>query len=133
MLRKKILLGVGLIGLVVLIIATFSKEIGLCPAYDYSICQDISNQIAEILFPLIPIVLLSLITYWTRDSVYQAWFRFARWWVPLSMLLILITPEYGGGLFNPIEKGSVAFVSSAFFFLISLVIIAWKYFSTRPN
>lgn len=66
-----------------------------------------------------------------RDEIYQMWFKFARWWVPVSMFLIFITPEYGGGLFNPIQKGSVAVGLSALFFLISLIIIAIQYFRTR--
>ncbi len=44
------------------------------------------------------------------------------------MLLIFITPQYGGGLFNPIQKGGVAFALTALFLVISLVILGLKHF-----
>ncbi len=63
-----------------------------------------------------------------REEIYRAWFKFARWWIPLSMLFILIAPEYSQDLLYPIEKGGVAFVSSSIFFIVSTIIITVKYF-----
>ncbi len=128
MLSKRSLLFVSLIGVAFFFLLAFSKEIGFCPSYSYSYCLDILNQSAEILIPILAALLFCLITYWMRDEVYRTWFRFARWAIPLSMFLILITPEYGGGLFNPIQKGSVAFVLTALFFIISLAVILIKHF-----
>jgi len=73
----------------------------------------------------LPLFFLSLITYKMRDSVYQAWFRFVRWWIPLSILPVLISPSYGHGLI-PVDKGRVSLALSALFLLISLVIILIK-------
>ena len=129
---RKILLGISLTGVAIFVVAMFSSELGICPSYSYSSCQDMSNQVGEILIPIVALFILSFVIYWTREEVYRTWFRFARWWVPVSMVLIFITPEYGGGLFNPIQKGSVAFITSALFVVISLVIIVWKFSSTRP-
>jgi len=72
---------------------------------------------------MIPLFFLSLITYWMRNEVYEAWFRFARWWIPLSMLAIFIAPEYSSDWMYRIEKGSVAFITSALFVAISTIII----------
>ena len=79
----------------------------------------------------IPLFLFSLITYKMREEVYQAWFRFVCWWIPLSVLLIFIAPEYSHDWLYPIEKGSVALLTSAIFLIVSLLIIVAKYISLR--
>lgn len=128
MISKKNSVYISLVGAIIFFASAFSKEVGICPSYNYSSCLNLSNQFSEILLPFFAVLLLSLITYWMRDEIYQTWFRFARWAVPLSMFLILITPEYSGGLFNPIQKGSVSFALTTLFFLISLLIILTQYF-----
>ena len=75
--------------------------------------------------------ILSLITYWMREEVYRAWFKFARWWIPLSMVLILISPEYSHDWMYRIEKGTVAFATSLIFVIVSLIIIITKLASSR--
>jgi hypothetical protein len=66
-----------------------------------------------------------------REEVYQAWFRFARWWIPLSMVLILISPEYSGDWMYPITKGTVAFLTSGIFIVVSVLIIFVKLLRSR--
>lgn len=82
--------------------------------------------------PTLALFLFSLITYWMREEVYRAWFKFVRWSIPLSMFLIFITPEYAGGLINPFQKGGVAFMLTITFSLVSILIILIKHFS-RPR
>ncbi len=50
-----------------------------------------------ILLPLIPLLLLSLITYKMRESVFRAWWNFARWWVPVIIVFTLLLNNKGGG------------------------------------
>ena len=120
----------GVISLAILIlnwIGTFT----LCGGKEYGQCMDNTYSLLLILFPVIPVFFVALIIYFTHEEIYRSWFKFARWWIPLSMFLVLITPQYGGGLFNPIQKGSVAVATSALFVFISLVIITVKYLRTR--
>jgi len=131
MIEKKSVLFVSFAGVLLFFISAFSKEIGICPPYDYSYCSDVSNQLAELLIPFFVLLILVLGVYWAREGIYQSWFRFARWAIPLALLIIFITPEYGGGLFNPIQKGSVAFALTALFFIISVLIILIKYFRLK--
>ncbi|MHB0865686.1 MAG: hypothetical protein ACYC1Y_02190 [Minisyncoccota bacterium] len=83
--------------------------------------------------PILPLFLFSLITYKMRDEVYRAWLRFASVWIPLSMLGILLAPEYSEQFLPmfPVVKGTVAFFSSLLFFTISLFIVVWKFFVVR--
>ncbi|MCX6735762.1 MAG: hypothetical protein NTZ13_01640 [Candidatus Parcubacteria bacterium] len=78
--------------------------------------------------PLAPVFLFSLITYPLREETFRSWLHFAKWWVPMSVLLVLITPDGQGGGYMPslIDKQVVAFLTSAIFTLISLIIVIYK-------
>ena len=64
-----------------------------------------------------------------REEVFRSWVRFAAWWVPLSMVLIFITPtEHGSfGIPGLLDPGFAAFVLSALFLIISFFFILWKW------
>ncbi|MDD3531398.1 MAG: hypothetical protein PHV99_02305 [Candidatus Pacebacteria bacterium] len=69
-----------------------------------------------------------------REDVYRTWARFAIGWIPVSMVLIFLSPEYAtsfGIALYPITKGTVAFASSLFFVIISLILIFWRYSISR--
>ncbi|MDP2655239.1 MAG: hypothetical protein Q8P17_01625 [bacterium] len=95
--------------------------------------MDFSYSLIIGFFPVIPLFLLSLITYKMSEEVYRAWLRFANVWIPLSIVLIFLAPEYSGDWMFPVVKGTVAFFSSLLFVLISLLIICWKYFTSRRS
>lgn len=130
MISKKVLTVISLIGSLSFITFLFAKELGLCVLINSS-CTETFDQIAENVFVFIPLLIFSLITYKMREEVYQAWFRFVRWWIPISIILIFISPEYSHDWLYPIEKGSVAFLTSAIFGIVSLIIISAKYISLR--
>lgn len=142
MLTKKKVLWISSIGVGFKLALMF---FGLSPlfswCYDRLWCQ--YNFIDGILYFIpyltifLPLFFFSLVTYWMREGVYQSWFRFARWWIPLSMLLILIMPsDTGGGGFGPqlsLGKGDVALATSFLFALISVTLIAYKFFTLRKD
>ena len=131
MISKKNLLSISIVGLIVFLLALFSKELGICPQADYSFCLDFSNQLAEVLIPVLALLILSAISFFFSPDVYASWFRFTRWWIPASIILIVATPEYGGGLFNPIQKGLVSIVMSGLFVFISILVILVAYLRLR--
>lgn len=99
----------------------------------YTLCNDVESCVNLLHFffihtiPVLPLFIFALITYFMREEVYKAWFRFARWWIPLSIALIFLSPEYSSDWILPIEKGSVALTTSILFVCISLIVIALKY------
>lgn len=130
--NKKILLIVSGISTVVLLVLNWIGTNTLCEWIGQdTVCMGILYSTMMNLFPIIPLFLLSLITYKMLDEVYRAWFRFTRWWIPLSMLAIFLAPEYSADWMFSIVKGTVAFFSSLLFVFISLIIIAYKHFATR--
>lgn len=58
------------------------------PCYDSLL--HFSNSIVPYLSLFIPLFFLSLITYRLRDEVFTAWWNFARWWVPIIIVITLL-------------------------------------------
>ncbi|MDO8241170.1 MAG: hypothetical protein Q7T51_04290 [Candidatus Moranbacteria bacterium] len=84
-----------------------------CGAYR-GICKETFGFIVYPFSPLPFVFLLSLITYKMRDEVFQAWWRFARWFVPVIMLVTFLINSQGrsGGM------GISGAISSSFNMLI---------------
>jgi len=104
----------------------------LCGGSQYTNCTQSANSFFETFLPIFPLLLLSLITYKMRDEIFSTWSKFTIVWIPLSMFAILISPEYGNA-FLPIEKITVAGFFSLLYVIISLIIIIWKYTTTRND
>ncbi len=129
--RKSVLLTLSILG-AVLVVWEYVGNYQLC---DFLVseghqgnCPFLMSSIETTLLPILPMFVFSIITYWMREEIYVAWFKFARWWIPLSMVAILISPEYSHDWMFPIEKGTVAFMTSVVFVIASSAIIGWKYF-----
>lgn len=54
------------------------------------------KPLAYALMPLLPLLVLSLITYKMRDEVFRAWWNFARWWVPVIIVLTFLLNNASG-------------------------------------
>lgn len=128
--NKRTVLAISFTGSLVFLVTLFAKQLGLCSVVNSS-CVEIFDPIAENFSAFIPLLLVALITYKVREEVYRTWFRFARIWIPLSMLAILVAPEYSSDWMFSIEKGTVAFFSSVLFVLISLIIVLVSWSTTR--
>ena len=85
--------------------------------------------------PLLPILLLSLITYKMHDEVFRAWWRFARWWVPVIIAVTLFVQNAGGGGGWGMNGGAfdAFFIGILYFILIlvSLIKIVRAYLKTK--
>lgn len=109
---------------------------GMKRCVEESLLPEYITQIGGFLSILV--LSLSLITYFMRDEVFRAWWGFARWWVPVIIVVtfLLNSANGGGGL------GIGGAVSSAFDILVigilhavliitSLVKIVRTYFKIR--
>ena len=130
--KKKALPGTALVGIILLVIFIYSRQLGICQSFSYSDCANFFDDFALVLFPAFPLFIFSLITYKMHDEVWQSWWKFSRIWIPLSMFAILISPSTGNWMI-PIEKGSVALVSICVFIIISIVLIASGYVQCRKK
>jgi hypothetical protein len=99
-------------------------------------CPFVLINVESALILIFPFFLFTLITYFMREEVYKTWVRFAIWWLAISMLLILIMPESETGGFGPqisFGKGDVALLTCVFFVIVSIFLIAWKYWRVRNH
>ena len=93
------------------------------------------EPLASSLFSFLPLLLLSLITYKMRDEVFRAWWRFARWFVPVIIVVTLFVQNAGGGGGWGMNGGAFdAFFIGIFYFiliLVSLIKIVRAYLKTK--
>ena len=122
--NKKILLSVSGILTVVLILLDRIGTNTLCGWIQKdTVCMGVLYNTIINFFPIIPFFVLAIITYKMRDEVYRAWLRFSYVWVPLSMFLILLAPEYTTDWMYPVVKGTVAFFSSILYLALSPLLL----------
>jgi len=131
MINKKILFIVSGVSTVILLVLNWVGTFRLCGGQEYGQCMDLIYAAIINFLPIIPLFLFSIITYKMHDEVYQAWLRFSFVWIPLSMVLIFLSPEYSADWMYPVVKGTVAFFSSLLFIVVSLAVITWKSVATR--
>ena len=136
---KKSVLWISLIGVVLVTLELFGKN----PFDDYcvqkqnclffwKISWDIMDFINPLLYLLVPVFLLSLITYFLREEIFRTWIRFTYWWIPISIFFVYLASGSSGGGFgipNVLDQESVSYIFSTLFLIISLIIITFKYFT----
>lgn len=110
---KKNVLWLGIIGIVLFFITMFPVDLGICEKSAYD-CREISDSIQMILGIFSFLFFFSLITYKMREEVFRVWWRFARWFVPVIMLVTFLInfQRQGGGM------GISGVISSSFNLLI---------------
>lgn len=71
---------------------------------------------------------LAVVLCFVSASIFKSWFKFAVWWIPLSVLVITLAPESSGSLFSlySFEKIDAAWMMSSFFVMVSVGIIVGK-------
>ena len=133
---KKIMLGISGSAFFIILLSFFLFNEKWC--YVGTVCNRMERYVSQnltIFYYLIPFILLfSLLTYKMHERVFRSWLHFAYWWVPLSIILTFLAGGGSGGGFgmpNIFDREFVAFIFSALFFVISLIIIVWKYIATR--
>ncbi len=104
----------------------------LCGKYATGNCPFLLHNIFILFFPFLFVFILSLITYKMRDEIFRVWLKFAYIWIPLTLILTILAPEYDPSLL-PVTKGVVSFFMSILFLIISLLIILIKYLSLRKK
>lgn len=117
MISKKMLIGISLLLSAIFTLSLFVRSL---------------NYFSEILLISIPLLVISIITYFLQDSIYSKLSRFIKIWVPLTMFLVFISPEYGSGLV-PIDKERVSLTMIFLFLIISILTILFSYLSLKSE
>lgn len=118
---------------IILLLSNWTGTYNLCGNYSIGECPSILHNIIINFLIFIPLFLLSLITYKMRDEIFRTWMKFTYVWIPLTLILVFIAPEYQNSWLPIYEKGFVSFVMSFLFFLISLILILIKHISLKKS
>ncbi|MBI2439453.1 MAG: hypothetical protein HYV45_02545 [Candidatus Moranbacteria bacterium] len=95
--------------------------------------DDPFGRVIFVFMPLFPVFLLSLLTYKMKDEVFQAWFRFSLWFVPIIIVFQYIFMNSGGGGYIGNNDFAIFFTSIFYiiFILVSLIKIIRAYKRTK--
>ncbi len=111
---------------IVNMVSMFSVDIGICFNYA-SKCYYTSDLIVSFTYIFISVFIFSVITYKLKDSTFTTWRNFSIWMVPISLIIIAFLPTRTHGMdFIPITKGTVIFLLTILYTLISLILIIFK-------
>ncbi|MEW6610107.1 MAG: hypothetical protein AB1352_00545 [Patescibacteria group bacterium] len=126
--RNLIIIAVILFALaIVLMLYAQAKYVGICAPRDWG-CLDTLDSIVIVVSSLFLILSpFLLILAFLHKETFNVWFKFARIYVPISFVLVAITPSGSGGsmfigLGEP-DKGSVAWLLGVIFVITSLILI----------
>ncbi len=98
--------------------------------------DDFFGQIFFLFLSFLPVFFFSLITYKMRDEVFQAWWRFARFFVPIIIIVTyFLNASHQQSGFGGVAQGAfsfaILFVLYAIFIITSLVRIIFAYRRTK--
>ena len=126
---------IGIIGSTLLFLPAILNQISSCYQKNLFFCSDSYEVNTISILPLLPIFILSLITYKMQDEVFRAWWGFARWWVPVIIAVTLFLQNAGGGGGWGLGSGGfdilILSIFYAIFVITSLVKIVRAYLKTR--
>ncbi|MFZ2303404.1 MAG: hypothetical protein WAV98_01270 [Minisyncoccia bacterium] len=135
MTTKKNVLFVGVIGSIILFLPAVINQIWHCSSGNLFICSDSYGIVASLAIVSTPLFLLSLITYRMKDEVFHAWWNFAKWFIPVIIVVTLWLENAGGGggwgISSGIFEFAVLWLLYIIFIITSLVKIVRAYIKTR--
>lgn len=132
---KKNLLIVELVSISLILLLIYVQNGDIC--YSRNWCRGLweeINLLGEMLLVVISVFPFLLITYRMKDGVFRTWWNFARWFVPIIIVVTFlqnIAPKQSG--FGGVTSGSFNFLVLVIFYsifvIVSLVriILAYKY------
>ena len=76
--------------------------------------------------------IISLVLLFARDEIFRSWSKFARIFLPIAAILIILSPSQPSFL-NP-DRELTTWWMAGLFLVISILLIAWKWRRTSsPN
>ncbi|MCK9351563.1 MAG: hypothetical protein WCT49_00615 [Candidatus Paceibacterota bacterium] len=112
----------------------FDSQCNSAVGFFDDLCHNSSN--IQLFTQPIALLSLSLIIilpplYFFRGEIYLAWRKFTLWYLPIVAILLIIARPSGGGMSFGFDRESLSFHFSAYFVIVSLVIIAVKSWKLR--
>jgi hypothetical protein len=124
-------------------VLVFSYFSGWCGLSQNCLLFGLGNFFGNILLSVIkPLFIFSLTLFllatlllFVREQIFSSWINFAKWWVPLTIILSILAgfgeqPSYMPAMITP---GTVSFFMSSVFLVASLLIILKTWLQVRNS
>lgn len=108
-------------------------EVISCGNDPHLTCYFFLQHLSGFALGLVPLFILSGMTYFMKESVFKAWLKLAYVYLLALILVVVTTSSSNGGYIGPSDLFIMLMLIILVFVIISLIIIAWKYLSMRPN
>jgi|SRR3989344_3198149 len=83
------------------------------------------DSVAYTFIIFVPLFLLTIPFYFTKESTFISWRKFLSWWIPLSVLLIILSPHSPADL-SPIYKKTIFWIMGGGLIFISFIFLFVK-------
>ncbi len=79
--------------------------------------------------------IVSVCLVFVNKQTFGSWLKLAVWWIPLSVILIAVTPKNSSSWMPLyfVGKDTVTLIMASLFAVISLALIGWKTFVSRKK
>ena len=72
------------------------------------------------------VVCISVITFFLHNTVFRSWLKFAGVWMGITIALVIIIPDDGGGFVTLISKEIISMLSAGLFVAVSIILLIIK-------
>lgn len=131
-LTKKRLLYFTVIGFFFAVLLGYTSE-NLCNSYT---CETAIDAVAVPLgFFTLSLIPISLLLFFLREEVFRAWWRFARWYLSVAILIVIVSGGGGvaSGLGSLWDQELAVWWTAGLFLIISLTLIIYKSLKLRSQ
>ena len=82
----------------------------------------------------ISIIIVATLLFFVKEQVLSLWLKFAYFWLPLTLLLVLVSPTSGGGFLPPmVTRETNSLLLAKIFVALSVAIIAYESHKLRKG
>lgn len=111
----------SLIGVMIFVVSMYSVDFGVCKDVSYD-CRKTADSVQTIFSIFLLLSLFSLITYKMQEEVFQAWWRFARWFVPIIIIVTyLLNTSHEQSGFGGVAQGAFDFLILIVLYIIFII------------
>lgn len=109
-------------------VVSYSNNLGLCEVNKgvEKCVFEYNSYIDAFGFSSVSIIIIAIILLFISDKIFLKWLHFAVVWIVLSIIAIVVTPEYAGtGVLSGPNREMVSIWMGSLFVIISLIKIIW--------
>lgn len=107
-------------------------SLGVCYGGVETICAPNRNENTAMFIILFSasIALSNVLLLFSSSSMFRSWLRFAKYYLPIAAALILLSPVSDSSILG-FDKEFMSWLLSGTFFIVSLILIIYKWFRQR--